>query len=210
MNFPYDNKYKYIKDLGSGGFGKVFLAEEKFSNRKVAIKQFHEADPVKLEKIIHEIEIVSQFKHHNIVTYYHHFFFDSKLCFVMEYCEGGSLRDKIRKEKYSMTDVFNWFQTLTECLRVVHKKSTIHHDIKPDNILFTDNGTIKISDFGVANTGGGTSGYVSPESYDWKNNNVKDPRVDIYALGVTLMETLNRKNPFSYLTEEKIIDLHKN
>src|ERR1017187_4815324 len=209
MSFLYDSKYKYVKDLGSGGFGKVFLAEEKISKRLVAIKQLLVEDIEKQQNIIKEIEVVSKFKHPNIVTYYHHFFQNDLLFLVMEYCEGGSLRDKIQKEKITVSNTFNWIQTLADCLRTVHKKRIIHHDIKPDNILFTENGTIKISDFGVANTGGGTARYQSPESFDWDSKVITDPRVDIYALGVTLMEALIGKNPFSYLSEEQIIELHQ-
>ena len=205
----YDNQYKYIKELGKGGFGSVFLAKAEVSNRFVAIKQLNNKDKEQQQNIIREIEVVAKFKHQNIVTFYHHFWQEGLLFLVMEYCEGGSLRDRIRKEKMTAPVVFKWIQTLAECLRTVHKKGIIHHDIKPDNILFTENGTIKISDFGVANTGGGTSAYISPESYDWRNENNKDQRVDIYALGVTLMESLIGKNPFSFITEEKIIELHK-
>lgn len=69
----YDNKYTFIKDLGNGGFGKVFLAKEKVSNRYVAIKQLLNTNKSEQEDIIHEIEIVSKFENPNIVTYYHHF-----------------------------------------------------------------------------------------------------------------------------------------
>jgi serine/threonine protein kinase len=69
----YDNKYFFIKDLGNGGFGKVFLAKEKVSNRYVAIKQLLNTNKSEQEDIICEIEIVSKFENHNNVTYYHHF-----------------------------------------------------------------------------------------------------------------------------------------
>lgn len=205
----YDNKYEYLKDLGEGGFGKVFLAREKVSKRLVAIKQLKDTDKQKQEDIIHEIEIVSKFENPNIVAYYHHFWQDELLFLVMEYCAGGSLRNKIKAEDVSATDIFNWTQTLAECLRIVHKKSIIHHDIKPDNILFSENGTIKISDFGIANTGAGTRAYMSPEALSWESNAKTDPRVDIYAVGVTLMELLTGKNPFFFQSKEQIIELHQ-
>jgi serine/threonine protein kinase len=69
----YDNKYFFIKDLGNGGFGKVFLAKEKVSNRYVAIKQLLNTNKSEQEDIICEIEIVSKFENRNNVTYYHHF-----------------------------------------------------------------------------------------------------------------------------------------
>ena len=146
----YDSRYEYIKDLGEGGFGKVFLAKEKVSNRLVAIKQLKNTDKLKQEDIIHEIEIVSKFENPNIVAYYHHFWQDEQLFLVMEYCSGGSLRDKMKGDNLVATEIFKWIKILAECLRIVHKKGIIHHDIKPDNILFSVNGTIKISDFGIA------------------------------------------------------------
>lgn len=205
----YDNKYYFVKDLGSGGYGKVFVAIEKVSNRYVAIKQLNNTEKEEQNDIIHEIEMVSKFEHPNIVTYYHHFWEDDKLFLVMEYCSGGSLSDKINEGKIEVSDALLWIQTIASCLRVVHKKGIIHHDIKPDNIVFSQNGTIKMADFGIANRNIGTRSYLSPESFAWDNNTKQDPRIDIYALGVTLMVLLIGKNPFAYLTQEEIIEKHQ-
>jgi len=205
----YDKKYKYIKDLGEGGFGKVFLAQEKISNRYVAIKQLKNTDKEAQKDIIHEIEMVSKFEHQNIVTYYHHFREKDRLFLVMEYCSGGSLRDKINQENITTNNIILWFKTLTSCLRTVHKKGIIHHDMKPDNILFSNNGTIKISDFGVANKEIGTRSYLSPESFFGDRDTKQDQRIDIYALGVTLMELLTGVNPFNYLTIDEIMEKHQ-
>ena len=126
----------------------------------------------------------------------------------MEYCAGGNLREKIKSKSISSSEVFDWMETLTTCLNLVHKKNIIHHDIKPDNILFGENDKIKISDFGIANTGGGTRAYMSPEALSWDTTSKNDPRVDIYALGVTLMEALTGRNPFFLLSNEQIDELH--
>ena len=205
----YDNKYEYQKALGEGGFGKVFLAREKISKRFVAIKQLKSTDKQNQEDIIHEIEVVSKFENPNIVAYYHHFWQDEQLFLVMEYCSGGSLRDKMKLKNIVATDILNWLQTLAQSLHIVHKKGIIHHDIKPDNILFSENGTIKISDFGIANTGAGTRAYMSPEALNWDTTAKADPRVDIYAIGVTMMELLAGKNPFFFQSKEQIIELHQ-
>lgn len=205
----YDNKYSYIKDLGSGGFGKVFLAKEKVSNRLVAIKQLLNTNKSEQEDIIHEIEIVSKFDNPNIVSYYHHFYEEDILYLVMEFCSGGTLRDKISNDQVTPAEVIEWIQTLAACLRVIHKRGIIHHDIKPDNIVFTQNGTIKIADFGVANKDIGTRAYMSPEAFSWDVDSTNDPRIDIYALGVTLMELLSKQNPFANLSREEIIEKHQ-
>jgi serine/threonine protein kinase len=205
----YDNKYHFIKDLGNGGFGKVFLAKEKVSNRFVAIKQLLNTNKSEQEDIIHEIEIISKFENPNIVTYYHHFYEEDILFLVMEFCSGGTLRDKISNNKVTPAEAIEWIQTLATCLRVIHKRGIVHHDIKPDNIVFSQNGTIKIADFGVANKDIGTRAYMSPEAFSWDVDCTKDPRIDIYALGVTLMELLSKQNPFFGLSREEIIKKHQ-
>lgn len=148
--------------------------------------------------------MVSRFNHPNVVTYHHNFSENGLLFLVMEYCPGGSLRDVIRRGKVNPAEALSWIQTLAEALAVVHAKRIIHHDIKPDNILFAENGTLKLSDFGIANTGGGTRPYMSPEALAWDDNSVLDARVDVYALGVTLMELLVGQNPFFHKSPEEI------
>ena len=204
----YDNKYIFIKDLGNGGFGKVFLAKERVSNRFVAIKQLLTENKFLQENIIHEIETVAKFENPNIVTFYHHFREEGIFYLVMEYCSGGSLSDKIKSNSYTNTEAIDWMITLAKCLRIIHKKGIVHHDIKPDNILFTQNGTIKIADFGVANKNIGTRAYMSPEAFGWDDKNKNDIRIDIYALGVTLMELLTKKNPFIGLSSDEIMEKH--
>jgi serine/threonine protein kinase len=205
----YDNKYTFVKDLGKGGFGKVFLAKEKVSHRFVAIKQLLNTNKSEQEDIIHEIETISKFENPNIVTYYHHFCEEEVLYLVMEYCSGGSLRDKMATDDFNISQAIEWIQTLASCLRSIHKKGIIHHDIKPDNIVFSQNGTIKIADFGVANKNSGTRAYMSPEAFSWDVDSTNDPRIDIYALGVTLMELLSKQNPFLGLSREEIIEKHQ-
>ncbi len=100
----YDNRYCFIEDVGEGGFGKVFLAQER-SNDFVAIKRLKNMDKEKQEDIIYEMQMISRFNHPNIVTYKHHYIQDDLLYTVMEYCTLGSLRNFIMKEK--ITSNFN-------------------------------------------------------------------------------------------------------
>ena len=208
MTELFDNKYRFVKDLGEGGFGKVFLARDELSNRQVAIKQLKNKDKSEQDSIIYEIQVIAKFNHQNIVTFFHHFYQDNFLFLVMEYCSGGSLQEKLDAKKVDMVNALLWVQTLTEAFEFVHEKGIVHHDIKPLNILFTENGTIKISDFGIANTGGGTRAFMSPEALDWDKKSISDVRVDIYALGVTLMMLLSGVNPFYHLSKEEILALH--
>jgi len=204
----FDGKYFFVKELGEGGFGKVYLAREDVSNRYVAIKQLINTNQKHQLDIIHEIKIISKFNHQNIVTYHHHFWENEKLFLVMEYCEGGSLKDKIDVGNISSIAIMKWMQILTACLRAIHNKGIIHHDIKPENILFTEKGEIKISDFGIANKDIGTRAYMSPEAFLIHSDTKKDPRIDIYALGVTLMELLTGENPFKRLNRVQILEKH--
>jgi serine/threonine protein kinase len=200
--------YKLERELGKGGFGTVILAREDVSNREVAIKQLNSRDGERQRAIVHEIQMVARFNHPNIVSYYHHFSESELLFLVMEYCAGGSLRDAIVARKVTTHTALQWVQAVAETLDFVHGKGIVHHDIKPDNILFTESGTVKLSDFGIANTGGGTTAYMSPEALAWNRKSVLDGRVDIYALGVTLMQLLIGKNPFSYKAPEDILAMH--
>jgi serine/threonine protein kinase len=204
----FDNRYRFINDLGIGGCGRVFLAKEEKSDHLVAIKQLNNQDKAKQESIIHEMQMIARFNHPNIVGYKHYFIQDELLYIVMEYCSLGSLSAMMRDKKTTSTFVWKWLDTLTQTLQFVHEKKIIHHDIKPGNILFTEERNIKIADFGVANTVGGTDGYRSPEAFNWNSDSIKDERVDIYALGVTLMEILTGKNPFSYKSNDEILALH--
>jgi tetratricopeptide (TPR) repeat protein len=208
MEQLFDNKYRHVKDLGKGGFGKVFSAKEERSENLVAIKQLKNEDKARQDDIIYEMQMVSKFNHPHIVLYKHHFVQNDLLYIVMEYCSLGSLRQLMRNEKTTSTFVWKWMSQLTETLQLVHEKGIIHHDIKPDNILFTEDRTIKITDFGIANTGGGTRPYMSPEALSWETHAVKDERVDVYALGVTLLELLTKQNPFFGKSAEEIIELH--
>lgn len=208
MDDLFDNKYRFVQDLGEGGFGKVFLAKEEKSNHVVAIKQLHNQNKKQQDALIYEMQMIGKFNHPNIVSYKHHFVQDELLYIVMEYCSKGSLRGMMRKDKIAATFLWKWIKTLTETMQYVHEKKIIHHDIKPDNILFTEDRLIKISDFGIANTGGGTRAYMSPEALSWETIAVQDERVDIYALGVTLLELLTGKNPFFGKSAEEILEMH--
>jgi serine/threonine protein kinase len=208
MDKIFDKKYRFVSIIGSGGFGEVYLAREILTNREVAIKKLISKDKNEQDSIIHEIQIVSKFYHPNIVTYHHHFWSDGALYLVMEYCSGGSLRSKINDAKITETEKLKWTETIASALAFVHSKSIIHHDIKPDNILFTEEGEIKLSDFGLANKYGGTRSYMSPEALFNHSASLTDERVDVYALGVTLIELLCGKNPFYFKSKMEIIQMH--
>jgi serine/threonine protein kinase len=203
-----DSKYKFIKSLGSGGFGSVFLAIEEHSGNIVAIKKLHDFYNDDVEDLFNEIQSVSKFNHSNIINYKHCFVEETKIYLVMEHCEGGSLRQKINSTSEDLDSIWDWMLILTETMQFVHNKGIVHHDIKPDNILFTEDGIIKIADFGLANSANGTTSYLCPRASQNLEEYCLDSRVDIYSLGVTLLEVLIGENPFSGKSAEKIRDLY--
>jgi serine/threonine protein kinase len=197
--------YKILEKIGAGGFGDVFLATENISGRKVAIKSLKNIGEDALEKTIHEIKIISQFYHANIVTYHTAFEDDGLLYFVMEYCENGSLADKIKIKPLELKEALRYTLSVSKALKFVHSKNIVHHDIKPSNILITNNGDAKLADFGVANTKGFTKLYTPPVISTFDNYEF-NKSLDIYALGITLIELLNGIHPLLNLSSEEAIE----
>ena len=202
--------YEWIRKLGSGGFGNVSLVKHILSDQFFAIKSLKDVDEAKQEIILKEIRALASLNHQNIIGYRNSFSSGSVLYLVMEYCAKGTLDNKIEKlGKLSEDEIITLFLQLTKTFGYIHKKKIIHHDIKPSNILFDGDGNIKISDFGCVNTDIGTRAYLPPEFYE-KNNYSPNVQTDIFALGVTLMETAIGYNPFWDKTPDEKNKLIKN
>ena len=190
-----DSKYRVLRRLGSGGFGEVYLAEDELLGRQVAIKLLRDRDPDGQAGLVEEMRSLDQLHHSAVVSFYHHFVNEQLLFLVMEFCAGGSLRDRMRQQPAPLQTVMQWGKDLADTLHFVHRQGIVHHDIKPDNILFTFEKVLKIGDFGVANQRGGTIPYMAPEMRLGEVD-TGDVRVDVYALGITLLELLLNRNPF--------------
>lgn len=199
-----DDKYVVVGRLGGGGFGEVFLAEDAaIPGRQIALKVLRSNSAGDHSDLIWEMRTLSQFNHAGIVGFHHHFIHDSQLVLVMEYCAGGSLDHRLHAVgPLSQNEVFRWGAVLCDTLEFVHKKGIVHHDIKPENILFSLDGAIKLGDFGVANRNTGTRRYMAPEMLLREPVAKTDPRVDVYALALTLLEMLTGEHPFAALTPE--------
>jgi tetratricopeptide (TPR) repeat protein len=193
-----DSKYRVQKRLGGGGFGDVYLAEDELLGRQVAIKLLRDRDPGRQADLVHEMRSLDQLHHPAVVTFFHHFVDEQLLFLVMEYCAGGSLRSRMRQQPAHLHTVMQWGKDLADTLYFVHQQGIVHHDIKPDNILFTAEGVLKIGDLGVANRNIGTGPYLAPEMLLGEVN-TGDVRVDVYALGITILELLQNRNPFQGL-----------
>ena len=190
-----DSKYRVLRPLGRGGFGEVYLAEDELVGRQVAIKLLRDHDPDRQAGLVEEMRSLDQLHHPAVVTFYHHFVNEQLLFLVMEYCAGGSLRSRMQLGAAPLQTSMQWGKELAETLDFVHRQGIVHHDIKPDNILFTSEAVLKIGDFGVANSNAGTVRYLAPEMLLGEVDTA-DVRVDVYALGITLLELLRNRNPF--------------
>ena len=205
-----DGKYLVTDRLGAGGFGEVFRADdEAIPGRKVAIKVLHKADDEDDQSdLVWEMQQLAQISHPHVVGFYHHFIEDGHLHLVMEYCAHGSLDDRLAKVgSFSERQVFEWALQLCGALSHVHSKGIVHHDIKPQNILFAADGTIKLSDFGVANTHAGTLVFLPPEVLLHERVSHTDQRVDVYAFGLTLIQMLTGEHPLFGLSKEDAIEV---
>jgi len=204
-----DNKYRILLKLGEGGFGEVYLAEDLLiRNRHVAIKSLTLDDPDREQYLIREMEFLSGLDHPHVVRFYHHFNEHGSLFLVMEFCSGGSLWQALQKKvRFDAEQVTTWTIELCQTLQMAHEKGIVHHDLKPENILFDEAGVLKIGDFGVANTRIGTIPYMAPELFlVTESVSRRDGRVDIYALGITLLELLTGESPFLGLSDEEALD----
>ncbi len=200
-----DGKYAVAARLGAGGFGEVFLAEdEAIPGRQVALKVLTRRSNGDHRDLIWEMQTLAKFNHPGIVGFHHHFTQQGQLVLVMEYCAGGGLDDRVQPETpVSLNDAFRWGSVLCDTLGFVHGKGIVHHDIKPANILFAHDGAIKVGDFGIANRDAGTRIYMPPEMLGGGHAAKTDARVDVYALGLTLLEMLTGENPFSGLSADE-------
>ncbi|MDR9367297.1 MAG: serine/threonine-protein kinase [Balneolaceae bacterium] len=205
----YDGKYEFVEEIGKGGFGRVFKAEERITERHVAIKELHDKAERKQKYIIRELKTIAQFQRERVVAYFNHFHHEGKLFLVMEYCPNGNLKKYYKQKNIPGGAVNNVIKGVAKELYFIHSKNVIHRDIKPANLLVSESNMVKIADFGIANTLGGTPPYMSPEALQGDIRSMQDPRVDIYSLGVTMMELLTGKNPFYYLSADQILALHE-
>ncbi len=203
-----DDRYAIIRPLGQGGMGKVFLAEDRLLNEKVALKVLHgEAitHPQALRRLMREIKLTRRITHPNIVRTFELGRYRGAHYITMEYVEGTPLHLIVRRARRIPPNIW-WkiaFQ-IADALRAAHAQGIVHRDLKPQNIMITRTGQVKILDFGIARvvdsddiTQGyalGTPKYMSPEQI---RGEPIDPRSDIYSLGLVFYFMLTGVEPFA-------------
>ena len=199
------NGFKIIKELGAGAFGKVYLAEEELSGKKVAIKKINRNQLANDNSILNEIKSISRFNHPNIVQYFFANKNEDELIFVMEYCEGGTLGDAINQKRFTFELAIDTVLQVAKALVLINEIGINHNDIKPWNLLFGENNVVKISDFGVANTNKRTIKYMPPDKV-FDNEPNYNYNSDIFALGITFIELLRNEFIFVNLSDDERAD----
>jgi eukaryotic-like serine/threonine-protein kinase len=206
----YSNRYEIEGPIARGGMADVFLARDQYLDRPVAVKVLFPEfarDQSFVERFRREAQSAAMLNHPNIVNVYDYGQERGTYFIVMEYVEGQSLRDILRTEGPlpAMTSA-RIAAEIAAALDFAHRHGVIHRDIKPGNVLITQAGQVKVTDFGIAanptdakqgltQTGSvmGTATYFSPEQAQGYQ---VDGRTDVYALGVVLYEMLTGRAPF--------------
>jgi len=209
--------YKILEKLGSGGMGVVYKARDTKLDRFVALKflpSHLSQSPEDKKRFIHEAKAASALQHNNICTIHEiNKTEDGQMYIVMDCYEGESLKERISRGPLPVKEAVEIAVQIARGLEKAHAKGIVHRDIKPANILLTEDGTVKIVDFGLAKladrslmtkegTTLGTAAYMSPEQ---TRGDAVDQRADIWAMGVILYEMLGGERPFRGEYEQAII-----
>lgn len=203
-----NDRYEIIRSIGEGGMANVYLAHDIILNRDVAVKILR-GDLANDEKFVRRFQreaiSASSLNHPNIVEMYDVGEDDGKYFIVMEYIEGKTLKSLIkRRGALTLPEVIDIMLQLTSGIAHAHESYIIHRDIKPQNVMILEDGTVKITDFGIAmalnsneltqtNSVMGSVHYLPPEQANGTGATIKS---DIYSLGILMFELLTGKLPF--------------
>ena len=199
------NDFEFGCPLGTGKFGRVYLAREKKTHYIVAIKILYKKHIQKANvehQIRREIEIQTHLKHKNILKLFGFIHDKTKIYLILEYASKGELFKLLREvEKFDEETSSKYIYQICDAIKYCHTKDVIHRDIKPENILIGHDGLLKIADFGWSAYGFskkretlcGTLDYIPPEMI---NGQKHDNNVDIWGIGILLYEFLVGSPPF--------------
>ncbi|MGD8536387.1 MAG: protein kinase [Candidatus Aminicenantes bacterium] len=212
--------YEIIGQIGKGGMGEVYLAQDTSLDRKVAIKFLPEEmqkDAKARVRLVREAKAAASLDHPFICKIFETGEFEGKAFIVMEYIEGKDLRGKLDEGTLPLRDALQMALEIAEALEEAHEKGIVHRDLKPSNVMITPRGHVKVMDFGLAKhflTEGegditqtltqdsitekgaivGTLAYMSPEQ---ARGDKVDARSDIFSLGILIYEMTTGRHPFS-------------
>jgi tetratricopeptide (TPR) repeat protein len=210
-------RYRIVGELGRGGMGVVYKAEDMKLRRSVALKFLPPdltRDPAAKERFIHEAQAASALDHPGICTVHEiEETKDGRMFISMGCYEGETLKDRIAKGPLEVGEALDIAAQVAEGLEEAHERGIVHRDMKPSNIIVTPKGQAKIMDFGLAKLAGqtritkagttmGTIAYMSPEQARGEDI---DHRTDIWSLGVVLHEMLTGEQPFKGEYDQAVI-----
>jgi serine/threonine protein kinase len=216
-------RYKLLEPIGKGGMGSVFKAEHRVMHRTVAVKVIHPrllANPEAVERFRREVRVAAQLKHPNVVVSHDADQADNTHFLVMEYVNGENLDAIVnRNGPATIEQACDWIRQAALGLEHAHEQGMVHRDIKPQNLMLTSDGQVKILDFGLTRVRGdvaqptgdtlglvandshtradivlGTPDYIAPEQIS--HASAVDARCDLYSLGCTLFFLLTGRPPF--------------
>jgi serine/threonine protein kinase/tetratricopeptide (TPR) repeat protein len=211
------NKYRIIRELGRGGMGVVYEAEDLKLKRTVALKFLPSEftlDPEARQRFVQEAQAASGLDHPNICTIHEIDEAEAGGMYIAMACyKGESLKEKIKSGPLEPAEAVEIALQVAEGLAKAHEQGIVHRDIKPGNIIVTSDGIIKILDFGLAKLAGdlrltlpgttmGTVAYMSPEQ---ARGEIVDKRTDIWSLGVVLYEMVTGDLPYGREKEQAVI-----
>ena len=207
-----DNRYNVISLLGTGGMAVVFECIDVYTNKTVAIKILKEEllkEPGMLEDFKREVKASVQMSHPNIMEIYTEGVWNKRPYLVLEYLKGETLLDKIEfYTKFAVKEACEIMTQLLDAISYTHEHKILHRDIKPQNIFYLSNGTVKLGDFGIAknekeaeNHGKilGSVHFLAPEILKGEPFSIAS---DIYAAGITFFQLVTGVLPFDGSTKE--------
>ena len=196
------NRYYIISFLGEGGMAQVYVANDVIAKREVAIKIIKDStsmDPLNIARFQREARASAALKHKNIIEIYDVDEYHGKPYMVMEYVNGKSLKDVLKtRGNLTQPEAIDIVNQLSDALLHAHQHGIIHRDVKPQNVMIKNDGSIKLGDFGIALVNDaphltqkdivvGSVHYMAPEVAEGKSATVQS---DIYSLGVTFFELI--------------------
>ncbi|MBE7465183.1 MAG: protein kinase [Planctomycetes bacterium] len=216
--------YKILEKIGAGGMGNVYKAKQLSMDRVVALKVLNEkygGNREFVERFIREARAAGKLNHPNVIHVHDVSKANGRHYFSMEFVDGNSVKELLRiQRKVKLDQALDIVIQTGKALEFAHENGIVHRDIKPDNIMLTKDGVVKIADLGIAKTfdeGGsgqssqhqnrvmGTPHYMAPEQALGKEI---DHRVDIYSLGATLYHMLTGTTPFTGSTAHEVLKAH--